>query len=306
MNLFAFPFYDAIEKQTRFSRCAGSAFTLFSSNNRFLPFQITKPADGQLIDCIKVVDLGGDLFYKAEAADIEYQMFTDGQQDFIFYQGGIVQNMNLPLCQPFYLQIGTWFSEVFTVTDVSKLVTLEWQHISNVGPVVYQAGFLQRLHLATVISDPVYPTKQEEQEDGFGINTPTLTTISKRLIFDTDLLPEYLVDALASLPLHSMVRVGSYSNVRNIQVEVDWLESGCMATAQVQFSESEITISRLCPDSLPLQEITQAGYQTKGWLCGDNSSTAPYWQDTGETRCVQVDAPERTLAWRGVDPYCES
>lgn len=306
MNLFAFPFYDAKNKQARFnSACTGgSDFVLYSPFNRFLPFQITKPADGQLIDCFKVFDLADNLIYKIEPEDVNYQMYTNGVSDFVFYYGGIIQNMSLPLCAQYYLQIGSYFSEVFTTADVSDLLTLEWHHVANVGPAIYQSGFWQRLYLDAVISDPTYPTKQEEEENGYGESITTLTSVAKRFVFETQLLPEYLVDVLANLPLHSNVKFGQYENVKTIQVEPNWLVSGCAANVEVQFNEAELIISKTCVETLPLNEVSQAGYRPKGWLCGDNSDTAPYWQDNGETRCVKVEAPVNETAWRGIDPYC--
>lgn len=301
MNLFSFPFYESLNKQSRFHQ-AGKAinFPLYSPRNRFLPFQITKPADGQLIDCIKVMNLDDDLVLKIEPADVNYKMFSDSSKDYIFYFGGIIDGMNLP-CGEYYLVVGAFVSEVFTAADVDGFVLLEWKHVANVLPVIYQTGFVQRLYLDSPISEPAYPTKLEEEEDGYGNAIPTLTTVAKRFIIEAMLAPEFLVDALAGLVLHSSVKIGPYDEVKSIQIEPEWLVEGYFARVQIQFNESELIISRNCNVALGLLEVNQAGYIPKPWECGDDSDKTPYWQDTGEIRCIKI---ERETGWRGINPFC--
>lgn len=309
MQVFAFPFYDSKLKQSRFSSVCGKLqdFNLFSPTNRFLPFMIKKPKDGQLIDCIKVLSAHDDSLKKLVVpAWFSYKMFSDAAYDYIFYYGGVVQTLNLA-CGQYYLQVGNWFSEVFTVhADVSKLLKVEWNHEGNVGEAIYQGGFVQRLYLDAVLADPDYKIEQEGDENGDDEFIASFTRVVKRYKFQTFLLPEFLIDVLHSLPAHSEVTIGTIQGAKQIEPEVDWLVSGCSGTVELTFQEPAAIISKNCSDPLQLVEVDQAGYQVKPWLCGSPDYAAAYWQDTGEERCIQIEETPRLKAWRPADPYCES
>lgn len=285
MNLYSFPFYASKSEQFGFN----SDWHLFSAANRFLPFMIRKPADGQLIDCVKVLDLSGGLVHLVQPEDLNYRMYSDGIMDFIFYYAGIVQGMGLP-CGKYYLQIGEFFSEVFTVADVSNMLMVEWQNKNNIGSsLIYQNGFFQRLYLDTAILEPKYKVDQEGEEDGFEVFHPTFTKLSKQLAIQTELIPEFLVDALAALPLHDQVTFGRYQEAKAIETDVDWLVSGVLGTVEIKFNEAEFAVSKICAEPLALVEVDQEGYVPKSWVCNGEPDPTPYWQKTGVYSCVTED-----------------
>lgn len=259
-----------------------------------------------MIDCIKVFRVSDEGLEKIIVpAEFSYKMFSDAGYDYVFYYGGLVQNLNLA-CGKYYLQVGAWFSEVFSVhADVSKLLKVEWFHDGNVGEAIYQNGFVQRIYLDSLLADPDYKIEQEGDENGDDEFIASFTRVVKRYKLETVLLPEYLIDVLHSLAAHSEVTIGTIQGAKQIEVDVDWLVSGCSGKVELKFQEPAAIISKNCSDPLQLAEVDQTGYVVKPWLCGSPDYSAAYWQDTGEVRCIQVEATPRTKAWRAVDPYCE-
>lgn len=308
MNVFAFPFYSDKLKQARFSSVCSKfrQFELYSAPNRFLPFMIKKPSDGQLIDCIKIFGLDDVQLYTITPSSFSYQMYSDSAYDYIFYYAGIVSGMSLP-CGQYYLQIGGYFSEVFTVhADVTKLLKLEFRHEGNVGEAIYQNGFFQRLYFDTVLADPKYKISQEGDENGDNEFIATFTSVVKKHKVETVLVPEYLADVLNLLAAHNEVTIGDIQGAKQIETETEWLVSGCFANVEINFQEADSVFSKNCSDPVALSIVDQSGYVPKPWLCGDPTNATPYWQNTGDQRCVTIENVPRTTAWRGVDPYCET
>jgi hypothetical protein len=307
MNVFAFPFYDQTEKQSRFnSLCSKvNAFALYSPPNRFLPFMIKKPKDGQLVDCVKVYSTNDEILITTIPFEsFTYKMYSDSAYDYIFYYGAIIEDLNLE-CGEYYLNVSGYWSEVFTVVDdVSRLLKIEWFHDSQVGEAIYQNGFYQRLYLDTILADPKYKIEQEGDENGEGEFVPTFTRVVKKYRLESLLLPEFLVDVLHSMAAHSHVTIGNLVDVQQIEADVDWLVSGSAATVELSFQEANSVFAKNCSDPLQLVEVDQAGYEIKPWLCGDPGYNNPYWQNTGEERCVTIENTPRTKAWRPVEPYC--
>lgn len=282
MQPYSFPFYSSKANQFP-SKDIG--WNLYSPANRFLPFMIKKPADQQLVDCIKVFTLSDQMAYLVEPENLNYRMYSGGGFDYIFYYAAIIQGMNLP-CGKYYLQVGAFFSEVFTVVDVSSMLVLEWQNSVNIGAdLIYQNGFFQRVYLDAIIADPTYKVDQEGEEDGFDNFIPTFTKVSKQLSFQTDLLPEFLVDALALLPLHDNVTVGKYEEVKAIELDVDWLVSGVAGSVEIKFNEAEASVAKICNEPLELVEVDQEGYTPKTWLCNGEPDPNPYFVKTGGYTC---------------------
>jgi hypothetical protein len=287
MNLYAFPFYASIDQQSRKKNgCLAFADSvLYMANNRFLPFVIRKPADNKLIDCINIYTSDDQFYGRLMGNEISYQYFTSGGFDYIMYFGGVLQQ-TLP-CGEYYLEIQGFYSEVFRVLDsMGGLVKLEWKNKGNVGEVLYQAGFMQRLWLDTTVSEPDYKYDIEGADNEANEFIATSQTVKKMLKVQTDLLPPFLMDALAALRLHDTVTFDSYK-AKEIEFKPGWPAdaSGCLGTASIEFLASDPVATALCNEPLVLVETNTSAYSPKTWLCGSNDTT-PNWQATGASRCL--------------------
>jgi hypothetical protein len=287
MNLYAFPFYSTKEQQSRHvSGClAFEDPVLYAANNRFLPFAIKKPADGKLIDCINIYTSDDQFYGRILGNQISYKYYTAGGFDYMMYFGGALQQV-LP-CGDYYLEIQGYYSEVFRVLNSMKgLVKLEWKNKGDIGGVLYQAGFVQRLWLDTVISEPAYKYEDEGADNEANEFIATIRTVKKTLKVQTDLLPPFMMDALASLKLHDTVSFDQHQ-AKEISFKADWPEeaSGCLGTAEIDFLSSDPISMKLCEEAVVLSETATAGYAPQTWLCGDDSPAAQ-WQETGASRCL--------------------
>lgn len=300
MQIHAFPFYSSKNQQFRFDpRSEGfQDWNLYTAPNRFLPFMIKKITDKQLIDCIKIFSLANeeDPIQILQPETINYKMYSDKFFDYIFYYAAIVTGLNLP-CGKYYLQIGTFYSEVFTVVktaELAKMLEVNWRHESNIGDLIYQNGFFQRVFLKTHVLEPKYKIEQEGDEDGYNNFIQTFSRTIKQLNVEAGLLPEFLIDALALLPSHNRVNIGQYVNVKEIEINPDWLHIGVFGNIKLTFTEENAIVSKTCAEPLILEEVDQAGYVPKSWLCGVET-VEPYWKATGETECVQEEYNEVIL-----------
>ena len=287
MNLMAFPFFDSFQEmraQTRHGEY------LLTSTTRFLPFQIRKPHDGQPIDCINVFFAETDTLYKTIMGNqITYDYHQTPLFDFITYYGATLAEP-IP-CGLYYLEIQGRYSAVFGVLNsVADLLRVEWANntnlIDNAGVplVLYQTGFLQRLHLRAEVLSPVYPYAEDGKENEYKEFFPEFKRVAKQSQFNTLLVPEYLVDALGSLPLHSTVHIGAQHEAREIEINPDWQELGTVASVNVKFSEATPVIAMGCGKEQELEAIDTTAYAPRGFVCGVEDTSAA-WTDTGNVSC---------------------
>lgn len=279
MNILAFPFYTSRNKQARFQGCRVTP--LIAPLGRWLPFMLTLPLTGEGLDCVNVYDADTDDVISYVTPDkFTFDVFSDGINDFVFYYGGVVQGLVMPCGGRYYLEAKGQFSEVFQVTDeLTKYLQLDWKHRLPVQGVIYQTGFVNRLYLDAVIAEPTYKTTEEGDEDGFGVFQPTRSRIDKVLKFDTLYLPEFLVDALASVPLHSMVNIGRYYDCRQIKVTPDWSKDGCSAIITFNFSNDRPIEADYCGNLAAVTAVDLTGYVPMIWVCDGTPDPRPNWVD---------------------------
>jgi hypothetical protein len=279
MNLFTFPFYPSLDQQSRFQGCGQVKRALLTPQSRWLPFVLQGPVSGDGLDCVRILRAADDTLYKTVAStDFSYDAFSDGDIQYTFYYGGIVAGLNMP-CDEYYLEIGGQYSEVFCVVrHIEKYIKLQWRNPGG----IYQTGFFNLLYLDAVIAEPQYPTEEEGEEDAEGNFFPLRVSVEKTLKFDTDLLPEYLVDALAGIPLHKEKQIGRYHEARNVKIKPEWNKAGCAASVEVTFADGAALTSEGCGAGPVLTEVDLSGF-----VASACDGTGPIWADAGETRCEQ-------------------
>lgn len=294
MNIFAFPFYPHKDRQVRFTTCgAKSSFALPAPSVRWLPFMLTLPKTGQGLDCVNIWNASDDTLYDYVTPDkFLFEVFSDAANDYVFYYGGIVSGMTLPCGQQFYLEVKGQFSEIFQVADdLSGYLKIDWKHKLPIGRAIYQTGFINRVYLDAILSDPTYKVTEEGDEDGHGVFQPTRSRLDKTFKFDTTPLPEFLIDALAAIPLHNGVTIGLHNDCREVKVSPDWdlpNSAGCTGIARFEFSEEAPLESDFCGNPAPVAKVDLTNYVPKVWLCDGSPDPTPNWVNTSQATCEIV------------------
>lgn len=293
MNIFAFPFYNKRNKQVRFTTCAAAASgALIGPKERWLPFMLTLPKTGEGIDCVNIWNVDDTLFSYVTPDKFQFDLYSDGIVDYIFYYGGKVAGLNLPCGQQFYLEVKGFFSEVFQVVDnLCDYLKIEWKHKLPVGPAIYQTGFVNRLYVDAIIAEPIYKLEEEGDEDGYGVFLPTRSRLEKTFKFDITPLPEFLVDALAAAPLHNSIIIGSHNLCREVKISPDWDKagsSGCSAVISVEFNEDYPVEADYCGNPAAISAVDLTNYVPKTWLCSGAPNPTPNWVATSAAPFCEV------------------
>ncbi len=302
MQLQVFPNYASKFEQFRYTD--GLDFNLYAPHNAFLPFLLMRPSAQRPITCITVYNELDQVIIYVSGLNFPYRFFSDGVTDYYFYFGELIPGLDLP-CGKYYWQILDRVSEIFTVgPSLDKLLRLSWFSDSVIGSLRYPAGWEQVVYLDTSLEKPEYPVNTEYKPDGEGTDYLQTGRVSKVLQCTTDLLPEFMVDALSALPLHSNVQVGPYRDVRKISSKSSWEYASLNAVLVFQFTEAEVLLQP-CPD-LTLIEVVIAPSGPLPGECGTDVTAEPVWVNTGETRCQTEEYQERQKAWRPQESsaYC--
>jgi hypothetical protein len=297
MNLLVLPFYKDIASQVAHGRCGNYPTAVISPPDRFLPFVLRRPATGQGLDCVRVIDFAtGRLFKTIQPADFPCTVYTDRVWDYYTYFGNVLAGLNMP-CGLFYLEVKDYVSEVFEVrTNMVGLLRIEWGNASNIAQIPYSQGFLQRMYLDTKLAEPDYKHDEDGNEDGDKVFVALQHRLTKTYKAETLPLPEFLVDVLSSLAIHSIVNVDNKLSVDETGLAIgSWSSDSCAALTTLSFSERPVTAQRCATDD-GLELVDTSDYEPKPWLCNDDSNKEPFWENTGETRCVTSDAVYRSSA----------
>jgi hypothetical protein len=139
-----------------------------------------------------------------------------------------------------------YYSERFTTVQAiistdflpcGDWVYLDYTSNKNIGTLIYEQNFRQSILLPTEAGKPKYEYKEEGEEDGKGGFFQTMKRIEKTYHLEF-FAPEYLTDALCTLPLHTnAVLFSNYGifAVNDMKFEVkDW-ETDCIARCQISF-----------------------------------------------------------------------
>lgn len=122
----------------------------------------------------------------------------------------------------------------------------------DIGNVYYQTGFVQWIYLDAELSKPDFIDETEEDIDEEGNTLLTFQKLSKRYRL-TAFVPEYIVNALKTLPMHDAVGLqytdGTVSmDMKNIKVESEFDDdfNGCMATVAITFESDNVIVKSGC------------------------------------------------------------
>jgi len=288
----AFPWYNNILLQSRFKNVCKpeSLFGILSPNDRLLPTILERDPTGTgKLECLtiykidKPLETVSTIFAYVNVNNFTHKFFTYNSKEYIVYYGAIIAGLNMP-CGYYYAEIDGYFSEVFKVADIENYTMIEYSNPKNIGGILYQTGFAQRIFLDASILDDDPEVDEESKDDGQGTATLTFQKILYRHKIDTDLLPQYLLHAINLIPLHENVLIGNYQNVRDIKIERDEV-TACYSNLSISFAESEIITSRICePDLLLIETAVQLNYNPAACEPG-GVNKLPNWVNQNSFRC---------------------
>jgi len=290
MQLQAFPVYPLKSQQFRFTSPTTdvAGYALYAPDNAFLPFRVIKPADGRIFACVTVFDLLDQEITTIGKSGMNWKMFSDGNYDYVYYFGTPISGLNLP-CGKYYLQIGSYYSEVFTVgSDINSLLKLTWRSGKPVGNLTYVPGWYQTAYLNNGIDQPEYPVDVAFQTNGLNQDIIQTGKVAKVYRIVTEPLPEFLTDALSLLPLHSEISVGSITGVQKVELRPSYLAHGLnLSSLEIKFTEEEIFTGG-CNNDL-FTEINADGAGNLPGSCGIQADTSAYWVDTPNYTCEKTN-----------------
>ncbi|WP_179022059.1 hypothetical protein [Winogradskyella forsetii] len=205
----------------------------------------------------------------------------------------------------YYISVDTtfnkYYSEPFCVSQLTdKYVSIEWSNSNTfVGALVYANNFKHVINVEAVIVPRESEIEEETEEDGFGNETPTLQILKQgyQLSF---VVPNFIAQALAALPLHDMVNfinrtLGETSTEliesnKYVKVEVSPELDNCFSFVTIQYTDEIVTKTNCTNDVVFLNSPP---------------ITTIFWEDTGtnEDRVCQIDGTcEQTMMANVIDP----
>lgn len=272
-------FYEKLEHQNRFVP-GGSVkvFNLLMPASRLLPFQLRRDFSPLPITGLKAVPTNGSPAIEIldRVASDEFKIYPFASYDQILHYGQQDLSENLPEGE-YYLEltdnVNTWYSEVVKVRDfdpddltvlscVKSKITY-WD-TCDIADSYYRAPtqFKYVMYLDIDVGQPEYEYTEEGDEDGDGNFSADIKRLEKQYLLQ-GVFPQYLVDALATLPLHvgktGVVQVltqrGYTGQVDRISISPKWQgDDKAFALTDIIFS-TEFVVKTNCCDHLEIPVI---------------------------------------------------
>jgi len=251
-NFSVLPWYSSLQQQHHRKKYAyGQVYTLPVSTNRLIPFQVLLPKINEpsiSSYSIQIYDLddnkvGGNRINSFISSGLALYSTNFSDYSALVYTATNDLDFALPFGQ-YYFEISDgatkWYSDVFTVTDISSCVKVEWwdshDFIMDQGVIFYGGNFRNILYIDTQIGRPKY-TYEEEGDDRDGIFFAE-KQISEKVYNFNFLGPEFICDVTRFIRLSDNVLISDENgvyNCTNIVIEVDWLEQGDLAVLSTEF-----------------------------------------------------------------------
>lgn len=229
-----FKILDKREHQNHRRRWVNGDFRSFRqivTESRLPPFQIKRVNSNFKFTAINLFDVKTDslvldITNLINPEDLYVKRFAGFDQ--MIHLGQSNLSADLPK-GVFYLEIVSgslkWYSEVFTVLSLNEddlslndcnFLKLTWGNSCDIAGFYYSdpdADFNHKLILEADLSPSEWLTTSAGSEDGEGVFYPDYQRAAKEWRFEV-FAPEYIVDAIALLPLHNAVFIETYDGYR--------------------------------------------------------------------------------------------
>lgn len=255
-------------------------FRLICPTTRLLPFQIKRDSSFLPLASLKVVDDKTDavlldilpLLEENEVAVFDFQ-----NHDIIVHFGIFNHSANLPTGKH-YLEasdtVNTWYSETISFVDFDPdsldlcvPTKIEFWDTCDVGEIFYRTTLYKNrqykniFYLDVDIGRPIYEIREEGEEDAFGELVMEYAVSEKKYLLQ-HVLPQYMLDLLALLPLHYRGEVlistfrGYTEKVTKITVESDWQGVLAVSALTTITITTDVIIKTACCDNEETPALT--------------------------------------------------
>lgn len=135
---------------------------------------------------------------------------------------------------------------------MATYIKLEWGNSCDLGTIYYNGGFKNIVYFDSEIGEPGYENVEEGFENSEGVFIKTSEKLQKVYKFVV-VVPEYLADALAALPLHDSIIISTTDGlfrqaVRNVRTDIspESITNSCLFTVEVRFQLNDQIIKDNC------------------------------------------------------------
>lgn len=124
-----------------------------------------------------------------------------------------------------------------------------WHSLASVGLIPSNTHFW--LYVDASIGEPVESVIEEGLEDGYKNFTPTFQKSTKTYTLETNLIPEFLMDAIHRLKYFNEKRItmqnGDVETMLNVKTSVNYpFDNKCLCIGKIEFDVDETIILTGC------------------------------------------------------------
>ncbi len=251
-NYSILPWYSALSMQYHRRRTGGgNVFRLIAKSQRLPCFQVIRTgsaleAEISQFDLVSLeTGITIDILQNMIDTALIVESFTD--YDIISYPA-LANMTDVTINEGQYYAImgdgtNTWYSEIFWVqTYTDKFIKLQFWHdepfvIPGGFHLSYTSPYLSTVYLDTIVNKPKYPYEfDDDDRDGYPF---MLYGISNKQFRFNILVPEYMADALRSVPLHhyrTITSEGIVYYVTHIKIiPGEWTDWGDLIPLEFEF-----------------------------------------------------------------------
>lgn len=164
-----------------------------------------------------------------------------------------------------------YYSELITVKDFipsqSPYTMLEWSNSCDIGDTVYQtlvaSDYINRMYIDSDLSKPIYPFKEEGEEDGnFKLNV-LFQKWEKQVSLIVASCPEFIVDALTSIRLNDTIYltrplrkkqivVTDAIEIEKVETELTSIFNDCSTNCELKITLKDKIVDSTCCENTSL------------------------------------------------------
>lgn len=240
------PFYDSIRKTSLYDRAFYNSaphvnFRVFCPYNELLPF--VAPLVGSSCDfTLYVRDFYNNTVAHITSQQIKHRVIKKGTEKFILFEGGVVNCLDLGSCKtPYYMQIGTYFSEWFWVDNTEDMVKFELTNSQDFLTVPYSLNFKQYFWLNTTFGTSEIDTFKVSTRDERGNTRTKFTKLTENFNFYFFGVPAHMKQVFSSFEALEGVKITSKEQTV-IGLEKQAVAKPKRADANFAMYELELTV----------------------------------------------------------------
>ncbi|MGN6491164.1 MAG: hypothetical protein ACTHLE_04150 [Agriterribacter sp.] len=264
------PIYNRIEKQYRYTK-ADVPGKVIATRDRILPFQWV--VDGVMAAeditewTIRQADINRTIAYTLTSKVDQLELVeTAAGSTYILYKAtDIALLMTNGVYHMEWVVNGLrYYSEQFEIrcdspywNDIESPYTrFEWGNSCDVGPILYQTGYKNRIYLDTKIHNETPTIEEEGDENGEGVFIPSAQRYIDNLNIE-DILPYHIADALLVMAMHKDVTLttpfSTYtSTIKELKPTVAQEENTWLYRFTMTFQQESIYKNGNCCENIAL------------------------------------------------------